>query len=326
MPWTACLGDKVIDLRDITSSDRVAMHDDRPPLRCRGCSGPMHMRYYDPTTDIDPIRFRFFVDRTGPFVAFVHNPGEAERCRAMGFHTDESAEHLEMKHLLSQAAASKGWTPEIEVRHTLDDGSICQADVVITRQGETTRVLEAQRSPLGPDEAIRRSELYRQAFGPVLWTHTRQRPWSRRLPSLRVDDDELDLVIGGVYTDQAGRDAIRPTGLADVLPRILPPERELTWVWLADDFGFFYPLGGPPPKRRKRHHRRRESSPEIAPAGSHVRECGFETPEDPIVHARCTRCGHESDTERWLYEHATNPRHRHCWKCGRGVARLEEVR
>jgi hypothetical protein len=308
MPWTALLDSKVTDLRDVTSSDRVAMHEDRPPWRCRGCGGPMHMRYYDQSNDIDPIRFRYFIDKSGPFIGFAHNPGEAERCQALGFHTDESAEHLEMKQLLCEAATAKGWDPETEVHHTLDDGTSCRADVVISRAGETSRVLEAQRSPLGPDEAVRRSQLYRKAFGPVLWTHTRQRPWARRLPSLRVDEENIGTVIDGVYVDQAGREAIPPTDLVGVLPRILPPDRELTWVFVAEDFGFFYPLGGPPPKSRKRR-RRREPSPETTPAGSSVRECaiGAEpvvalvkaeervTPSvqgiTPLSLLRCPRCG-----------------------------------
>lgn len=286
MPWTSLLGTDVIDLRHQRSTDRVAMHAERPPFLCRGCGGPMHLRYYDQSTERDPDRFCYFTDKTGPFLAFVHNPGEAERCRALGFHTDESAEHLGMKHLLCEAATSKGWSAETEVHHELTDGRRCRADVVIHRAGLPSRVLEAQRSPLGTDEAARRTQLYQTAFGDVLWTHTKQRPWSRRLKSLRVDEDDISLVIGGVYKDQGCHDRIDDAPLVDVVGQILPPADDLYWVWAAEDFGGFVPRSMTPRTVRNSQHQRLPRAGSGRPAaGTAVQEC------DRLSHMMCKRCG-----------------------------------
>lgn len=275
MPWTASLDGRIIDLRDERSGDRVAMHDDRSiPWTCRGCGGPMHLRYYDQGTDRDPTRFRYFTDRTGPFLAFVHNAGEAERCRALGFHTDESIGHLDLKHKLACHAQTKGWTAETEVYHELPDGKRCRADVVITHPTEPTRVLEAQLSPLGTEKAIERTHTYRAAFGRTLWTHTKQRPWSRRLPSLRVDDEDLDTVVGGIYLDQGCVEPARPHDLGDALAVVLPPDQEMHWVFPGgDEWGGFTRLGSPGRPGRRRTRRTARADPAARPAGAAVREC-----------------------------------------------------
>jgi hypothetical protein len=273
MPWKASLGDNVIDLRALASSDRVAMHEERPPFLCPGCAGPMTLRAHDASVDLDPARFRYFIDQRGPFVAFAHYPGVAERCKALGFHGDESFAHLGLKQSLCEAAQAKGWWPEVEVYHQLPSGERCRADVVITREDQKTRVLEAQIAPLGPDEAVRRSQVYREAFGNVLWTHTKQRPWSRRLPSLRVDGDDQDTVIGGMYADAGCVELAPPAPLFDVVGMVLPPGNDLTWIWVADDYGGFVRLGGARPPQRRRRPTRRAADTETRIAGSHVREC-----------------------------------------------------
>ena len=288
MPWKATLGSAIVDLREVTSTDRVAMHQERPSFRCPGCDGPMSLRAHDPSLDVDPLRFRYFVDKRGPFVAFAHHPGAAEQCKALGFHGDESFAHLGLKQSLCEAAQAKGWWPEVEVYHQLPSGERCRADVVITREDQKTRVLEAQIAPLGPDEAIRRSQVYREAFGNVLWTHTKQRPWSRRLPSLRVDSDDQDTVIGGVYADPGCVQVAPVASLFDVVGMVLPPANDLTWIWVADDYGGFVRLGGARPPHRRRRPTRRAADTDTKIAGSHVRECATEpieplTPSDPRV-------------------------------------------
>lgn len=270
MPWTALLDNKVIDLRSVASTDRIAMHEDRTiPWLCQGCRGKTHLRRSDTIHAL-----AVYTDKLGPFVTFVHNPGEAERCRDLGFHTDESVEHDLLKHELATGAEQVGWTTEIE-----KTGNGCRADVVATRDGRS-RVLEAQISPLNVDDALRRSDLYRKAFGDPTWTHTRRRQWSTRIPSLQTDEDDLHTVVAGVYLDQGGYEAAPPAPVTETIGRVLTGE--IDWVFL-EDFGYFvnkatvwkYPQRRP---RRRPKATGNTDAPKIA--GRYVQECQ-RPPADP---------------------------------------------
>ena len=264
--FTATLTGEVVDLRHVDLDESMKLHQDREmPWQCRGCGGRVHMRSHKAADEID-------------MVTFAHHPGEAEKCRALGFHTDESPEHHRLKDHLYRAARTAGWDAELEV-----PGERCRADVVASSRG-VTRVLEAQVSPLSEREALDRSDLYQRSFGQPTWTHTRARPWSRKVESLRVADD-LTTVIDGVYLDQAGDQKADPSPVEDIIPDIL--SGRLRYVWFDTSsgvIGYFTPIGAPrvdrPKKKRKRHQVR----------GMYVAECSR-----PLSRSiSCAWCGHES--------------------------------
>jgi hypothetical protein len=264
--WTATLTGELVDLRHIDPAERLSLHADRAiPFVCRGCGGRVHMRLH-PGDESDE-----------PFVTFAHHPGEGERCRALGFHVEESPEHHRLKDAIARSAKDAGWSVELEV-----PGDGCRADVVATRKG-ASRVLEAQLSPLGTEEAIRRTDLYTREFGPTTWTHTRVRPWSTRIESVRVDDG-LDTVVGGVFLDQEGSTPAPPTPLADTIPRIVAGE--LRWVYYhagGEEIGYFTPIGavstGKIPARVRRAANRSKR-------GTFVTECVRVSSTIP-----CSACG-----------------------------------
>ena len=299
--WTAQMGNEVIDLRKIDTGQRQRLHTDRRiPWACRGCGGRAHMRWNAGSDD--RTRLDAYDDKRGPFITFSHHPFEAEKCRAVGYHSDESFEHHSLKDILARSAEGAGWTAEIEV-----PGDRCKADVLVTRNG-ASRVLEAQVSPLGVDEALRRHDLYTSEFGPTTWTHTRRRSWSVQLESLQVDD-ALEQVVGGVYEDQAGDVLAPPTPIAMILPRVLSGELRYVFVRAATaDYGFFTPIGrtGTVTAGRRlreamlRHGEQVEecARPLISGTISCV-NCGFGTLagrpcQNPICEApSCTTCGRQ---------------------------------
>ena len=277
--FTATLTGETVDLRDIDLDESMKLHQDRlMPWQCRGCGGRVHMRIH--RDDGDELAL----------VTFAHNPGEAERCRELGFHTDESPEHHRLKDRLSTAAKSAGWSAELEV-----PGDRCRADVVVSKKG-ATRVLEAQVSPLGERDALDRTDRYARCFGPPTWTHTRPRPWSRKVESLRVDDD-LETVVDGVYLDQSGDVRAEPRPLADTVTDVL--ERRLRYVFFntsAGTIGHFVPTGVKERSARVKAKGRRRIR------GVYVTECSR-----PLTRTvTCANCGTETDPGR----PCTNP------KCG----------
>ena len=78
------------------------------------------------------------IDDRSAFGIFAHNPGQADRCRLLGW--EESAEHDLLKHRLALAARSVGAKTEFEVML----GDTCRADVVATLPSGTRWGLEAQ--------------------------------------------------------------------------------------------------------------------------------------------------------------------------------------
>ena len=227
--FTALVDNELVNLDPripdpVTAADKRGLHRGKPRVRCRGCSGPVHIRQLDDSDD--------------PFMIFAHNPGYAEECRALGYHTDESAQHHDLKSRLAAAARMAGWKTEYEV---YAEG--CRADVVATHPtNQRRRVLEAQISPLNSRDANDRTERYIGSFGGrVTWTHRGHRSWANRSPdveALRVDDQELKTVIVGVAVDQAGTNA-PPTAIDTVIPRIL--NLQLRYIFV-DTIGFYLDL------------------------------------------------------------------------------------
>lgn len=252
--WTALLGSETLDLRKFTAADRIELWSDRSaPLQCRGCKGGVLTR-------------RLTQDETDPFIVFAHQAGEAEKCHALGYHCDESPAHDMLKHRLALAAESAGWSAEVEV-----PGDGCRADVVATSRNGRCRVLEAQISPLGTEDAGRRTGLYEREFGPVLWTHTRPRPWSHRYESMRVDDDTQEMVIGGVMLRTGGDAPAAP--VAEMVPKML--DGRLTWIYFeGEDKGAWIDTSAGGAQRRT--GRRRGG---VSYRGEYVRECA-RTPEE----------------------------------------------
>lgn len=199
-------------------------------------------------------------------ITFAHHPGEAELCRKLGFHTDESPQHHYLKDQLARAAKSAGWEAELEV-----PGEGCRADVVVSKKGASSRVLEAQISPLGEKDALERSERYARSFGQPTWTHTRPRPWSKKVESLRVDDEMVN-VVDGIYVDQAGDIRAEPHPITEAIPSVL--NGRLRYVFFEAEegtVGYFAPIGAEPSERSRRRRRNRKERETIR--GIHVKEC-----------------------------------------------------
>ena len=280
--FTATLkGEGVVDLRQVDRQESMKLHADRDvPWRCRGCDGRVHMRLHRGENEAIEL------------VTFAHHPGAAELCRQLGFHTDESPQHHYLKDQLAQAAKSAGWDAELEV-----PGDGCRADVVVSRKGASSRVLEAQISPLGEKDAIERSEKYARSFGQPTWTHTRPRPWSKKVEALRVDDDMLN-VIDGIYLDQTGDIRADPHPLTEAIPSVL--NGRLRYVFFEADegtVGYFAPIGAEPSERSKRRKAKRPERETIR--GSHVKECNR-----PLKRTiPCVNCGTEGEAGRLC----TNP-------------------
>jgi hypothetical protein len=258
--WTALLDDEVINLESMSPDDKHVIRAETPDFVCRGCGGPVHTRHVPDGNDTDP------------FLVFAHNPGAAELCRQLGFHTDESDAHHRLKATLAAAARKAGWTADLEV-----PGDGCRADVVVTK-GSKTRVLEAQISGLSVADALERTRRYRTSFGNPLWTHTKRRDWSTQVPSVRIDDPDdtaNPVVIGGVMVDQAGRIPAKPEPLATVVPRIL--DGHLRYLFDADEqFGFFIELAAAVAASDKADQAKAEHG-----RGAYVKECA-----KPPVHPR----------------------------------------
>ena len=286
--FTATLVTETVDLRAVDRSESLRLYREKNvPWRCRGCQGTVHMRRQQDSP------------ATTGLITFAHNPGEAEKCRALGFHTDESPEHHELKDRLAKAATQAGWDAELEVY-----GDGCRADVVVSKKGASSRVLEAQLATLSERDAVERSERYLREFGQPTWTHTGSRPWSKRVESLRVDDD-LSTVIDGVYVDQAGDQRADPAPLATVIPSILTGTMRYVFYDTSDGtIGYFTPIGAPPGTRRRNAKRQKVR-------GEYVTECS--RPLSRTV--ACVDCGHEGSPGRPCVNDACSPPS--CPGCGR---------
>ncbi|MFE3410512.1 competence protein CoiA [Streptomyces mirabilis] len=97
---------------------------------------------------------------------------------------NESPEHHLLKLELAMAARTAGWRAELEVSSQTGDW---RADVLVyDERGQPFMALEAQLSPMTPDDAQLRTNRYARDGVAVCWIGLEQRPWQRAVPSLLV--------------------------------------------------------------------------------------------------------------------------------------------
>ncbi|MEU6350165.1 competence protein CoiA family protein [Streptomyces sp. NPDC047072] len=97
---------------------------------------------------------------------------------------NESPEHHLLKLELATAARAAGWRAELEVS---SEARNWRADVMVfDERDHPFMALEAQLSPMTPDEARMRTDRYAQDGVAVCWVALEERPWERIVPSLRV--------------------------------------------------------------------------------------------------------------------------------------------
>ncbi|WP_330342671.1 competence protein CoiA [Streptomyces sp. NBC_00557] len=101
---------------------------------------------------------------------------------------NESYEHHLLKLELATAARAAGFTAELEVSSPRADW---RADVLVfDEQGRAFMALEAQLSPMTPEDARMRTDRYARDGVGVCWVGLQGRPWQRAVPSLRVEYPE----------------------------------------------------------------------------------------------------------------------------------------
>ncbi|MFI9630530.1 competence protein CoiA [Streptomyces sp. NPDC052042] len=97
---------------------------------------------------------------------------------------NESPEHHLLKLELAMAARAAGWRAELEVSSETRNW---RADVMVFDENDRPfMALEAQLSPMTPDEARMRTDRYSRGGVAVCWVALQDRPWERVVPSLRV--------------------------------------------------------------------------------------------------------------------------------------------
>ncbi|MFE7429799.1 competence protein CoiA [Streptomyces sp. NPDC057545] len=97
---------------------------------------------------------------------------------------NESPEHHLLKLELAMAARAAGWRAELEVSSETRNW---RADVMVLDENDRPfMALEAQLSPMTPDEARMRTDRYARDGVAVCWVALQDRPWERVVPSLRV--------------------------------------------------------------------------------------------------------------------------------------------
>ncbi|MEU6601980.1 competence protein CoiA family protein [Streptomyces flaveolus] len=133
------------------------------PLACDECRHPMHAKR-------SPSGLRFF----------AHAPGAPE-CALTG----ETVAHHLLKLELAVAARDAGAHAELEVR---GPEGVWRADVLASDPAGAWRMaLEAQLSPITPDDIAARAERMQADGVPSVWFSDRYRPpWFGRVPSVRV--------------------------------------------------------------------------------------------------------------------------------------------
>ncbi|MDH6538052.1 competence protein CoiA family protein [Streptomyces sp. SPB4] len=97
---------------------------------------------------------------------------------------NESPEHHLLKLELAIAARAAGWRADLEVSSETRNW---RADVMVfDEHGRPFMALEAQLSPMTPQDARMRTDRYAQDGVAVCWVALQDRPWERVVPSLRV--------------------------------------------------------------------------------------------------------------------------------------------
>ncbi|MEV5010391.1 competence protein CoiA family protein [Streptomyces sp. NPDC055692] len=131
-------------------------------LACPECRGRVFAR-------ISPHRARHFYHQVRPHDCELAN---------------ESPEHHLLKLELATAARAAGFRAELEVGN---EARTWRADVLVfDRQDRPFMALEAQLSPMTPQDARMRTNRYAADGVAVCWVSMEKRPWERGVPSLRV--------------------------------------------------------------------------------------------------------------------------------------------
>lgn len=131
-------------------------------LACPECRGRVFAR-------VSPHRARHFYHQVRPRDCALAN---------------ESPEHHLLKLELATAARAAGFRAELEVGN---EARTWRADVLVfDRQDRPFMALEAQLSPMTPQDARMRTDRYAVDGVAVCWISMEKRPWERGVPSLRV--------------------------------------------------------------------------------------------------------------------------------------------
>jgi competence protein CoiA len=131
-------------------------------LACPECRGRVFAR-------VSPHRARHFYHRVRPRDCALAN---------------ESPEHHLLKLELATAARAAGFRAELEVGN---EARTWRADVLVfDGQDRPFMALEAQLSPMTPQDARMRTDRYAEDGVAVCWVAMEKRPWERGVPSLRV--------------------------------------------------------------------------------------------------------------------------------------------
>lgn len=131
-------------------------------LACPECRGKVFAR-------ISPHRARHFYHQVRPDDCALAN---------------ESPEHHLLKLELATAARAAGFRAELEVGN---EARTWRADVLVfDRQDRPLMALEAQLSPMTPQDARMRTDRYAADGVAVCWVAMEKRPWERGVPCLRV--------------------------------------------------------------------------------------------------------------------------------------------
>jgi competence protein CoiA len=131
-------------------------------LACPECRGKVFAR-------VSPHRARHFYHQVRPRDCELAN---------------ESPEHHLLKLELATAARAAGFRAELEVAN---EARTWRADVLVfDGQDRPFMALEAQLSPMTPQNAQERTDRYAADGMAVCWVSMEKRPWERGVPSLRV--------------------------------------------------------------------------------------------------------------------------------------------
>ncbi|GGP77305.1 hypothetical protein GCM10010265_64500 [Streptomyces griseoincarnatus] len=131
-------------------------------LACPECRGRVFAR-------ISPHRARHFYHQVRPRDCALAN---------------ESPAHHLLKLELATAARAAGFRAELEVGN---EARTWRADVLVfDEQDRPFMALEAQLSPMTPQDARMRTDRYAADGVAVCWVAMEKRPWERGVPSLRV--------------------------------------------------------------------------------------------------------------------------------------------
>lgn len=131
-------------------------------LACPECRGRVFAR-------ISPHRARHFYHQVRP-----------QDCEL----ANESPEHHLLKLELATAARTAGFRAELEIG---DEARTWRADVLVfDEQDRPFMALEAQLSPMTPQEARMRTDRYAADGVAACWVAMEKRPWERGVPSLRL--------------------------------------------------------------------------------------------------------------------------------------------